>query len=70
MWLIPWTINRGGGVDSGLRVKEIRQTLNLTQEEFAHRIGVTVSTVNRWEKLKSKPHKIIMRTIEELAQTD
>lgn len=53
--------------ESGVRVKEIRQSLNLTQEEFAHRIGVTVSTVNRWEKLKSKPHKVLMRTIENLS---
>ena len=51
----------------GVRVKEVRQTLGLTQEEFAHRIGVTVSTVNRWEKLKSKPHKVLMRTIESMS---
>lgn len=51
----------------GVRVKEVRQTLGLTQEEFAHRIGVTVSTVNRWEKLKNKPHKLLMRTIESMS---
>ena len=30
-------------------IRTLRQQLGMTQEEFAHEIAVTVSTVNRWE---------------------
>jgi DNA-binding transcriptional regulator YiaG len=33
----------------GAVISALRQRLSMTQEEFAHAIGVTVSTVNRWE---------------------
>ena len=29
-------------------VRELRQRLDLTQEQFAQRVGVTYSTVNHW----------------------
>jgi transcriptional regulator with XRE-family HTH domain len=32
-----------------LEVKEMRQRLKLTQAEFARLLGVTVTTVSRWE---------------------
>jgi len=38
----------------------------MTQEQFAAKIGVTFSTVNRWESGKSKPSPLAMRQIEEL----
>lgn len=57
-------------VEHNERVREIRKLLNLTQEEFAHQVGVTVSTVNRWEKKKSTPHKVIMQKIESLVTTN
>ena len=31
-------------------IKKIRTYMNISQKEFAEKIGVTVSTVNRWEK--------------------
>jgi len=31
-------------------IKNIRERLKMTQEEFARRIGVTVTTVSRWER--------------------
>ncbi|PXF57013.1 MAG: hypothetical protein C4B58_11435 [Deltaproteobacteria bacterium] len=40
----------------------------LTQEQFAAKVGVTFSTVNRWEKGKSKPSPLAMRQIEELME--
>jgi len=36
-------------------VRELRSQLGLTQEEFAHAIAVTVSTVNRWENGHANP---------------
>ena len=40
------------------RIKTLRQRMQLTQEDFAHLIGVTFSTVNRWENGKSSPSKL------------
>jgi len=47
-------------------VRELRQTLGLTQEQFAARIGVTFSTVNRWENERGAPSPLAMKQIEEL----
>lgn len=35
-------------------IRQIRQRSLLSQEEFAKRIGVSFTTVNRWEAGKSK----------------
>lgn len=47
-------------------IRKLRATLGLTQEQFATKIGVTYSTVNRWENNKSKPSPLAMQRIEEL----
>ncbi|MEP0897558.1 MULTISPECIES: helix-turn-helix domain-containing protein [Leptolyngbya] len=45
-------------------VRELRQRLGLTQEQFAARLGVTFPTINRWENRHSKPSKMAMLLIE------
>lgn len=45
------------------RIHALRQRLRLTQEDFAHHIGVTFSTVNRWENGKSTPNRIARRLL-------
>ena len=50
------------------RAKIIRRSLGLTQEEFAHAIAVTVSTVNRWENSHAAPSKLAWKVIRELAR--
>jgi putative transcriptional regulator len=45
------------------RIKTLRQRMQLTQEDFAHLIGVTFSTVNRWENGKSTPNRIASRLL-------
>lgn len=47
-------------------VKELRADLGLTQEQFAAKIGVTYSTINRWENNKGKPSHLALRQIEKL----
>ncbi len=51
------------------RVKRLRKTLNLSQEGFAHRIGVSFQTVNRWENRgiepKSKPIRSVIEKLEQ-----
>ncbi len=46
--------------------KKLRAALGLTQEQFATKIGVTYSTINRWENNKSKPSPLALQRIEEL----
>jgi len=50
------------------KIRELRSKLGLTQEQFAAKVGVTFSTVNRWESGKSKPSPLAMRQIEELIE--
>jgi len=40
----------------------------MTQEEFAHSLGITVSTVNRWENGHSEPSKLARAGIVGLAE--
>ena len=51
---------------SGSEIRELRKRLGLTQEEFAHAVAVTFSTVNRWENGHAKPSKLARRAIEAL----
>ena len=45
---------------------EIRKKLQLTQEEFARIVGVTVQSINRWEKNRQKPMKIFVKKMQEI----
>ena len=45
-------------------IKRIRRKAFLTQEEFAKQIGVSYTTVNRWETGKSKPNLKAMKSID------
>jgi len=48
-------------------VTALRQSLSMTQEEFAHAIGVTVSTVNRWENGHVEPSRLARKAMEHLS---
>jgi DNA-binding transcriptional regulator YiaG len=48
-------------------IRSLRQQLGMTQEEFAHEIAVTVSTVNRWENSHAEPSKLAWKAIRALA---
>jgi DNA-binding transcriptional regulator YiaG len=52
----------------GLAISALRRRLSMTQEEFAHAIGVTVSTVNRWENGHIVPSRLARKAMEGLAQ--
>ncbi len=49
-------------------IRDLRTRLGLTQEEFAHAIAVTVSTVNRWENGHATPSKLAWRAIQSLTK--
>lgn len=44
-------------------IKKIRQRSFLTQQNFAKKIGVAFSTVNRWESGRAKPNLKAMKNI-------
>ncbi len=52
----------------GPRVRRLRNALNLTQEDFADGIGVTFSTINKWENGRSVPNRIARRVMLEAAK--
>lgn len=45
------------------KIKKLRYQLGLTQEQFAAVVGVTYSTVNRWENSKGNPSPLAMKQI-------
>lgn len=54
---------------NGSSVKALRLSLALSQERFAHLLGVSLQTVRRWENGMSRPLPIISLKLEELART-
>jgi putative transcriptional regulator len=50
-------------------VKGLRQRLGLTQEQFAHVVGVTFSTVNQWENSRRRPQPFLLKRLLELVAT-
>lgn len=52
---------------SGDSVKRIRKELNLSQAEFAERLGAgSKTTVCRWERGLNKPHILFVEKMKEL----
>jgi putative transcriptional regulator len=39
-------------------VKEVRKQLALSQEDLARELGVSYTTINRWENGQSRPSKM------------
>lgn len=48
----------------GQLIRELRQTLKLTQEEFAAQLRVSFPTINRWENGHATPSPLALRQIE------
>jgi transcriptional regulator with XRE-family HTH domain len=48
-------------------VKEIRRTLDLTQEQLAREVGVSFTSVNHWERGKRRPIPLAVDKLKELA---
>ncbi len=51
--------NSIGGDEMNERLKELRKTLNLTQEEFSLRTGIKRSTLGRYETVSVIPDTIV-----------
>ncbi|MEK7093741.1 MAG: helix-turn-helix transcriptional regulator [Patescibacteria group bacterium] len=44
-------------------ISSARAEAGMTQEEFAHAIGATVSSVNRWERGHIKPSNLARKAV-------
>ena len=49
-------------------IKDLRNRLELTQEQFAQKVGVTYSTINHWENGKRIPQPFLMRRLLEIKE--
>jgi putative transcriptional regulator len=54
--------------DYSKRIKSIRKQLGLSQEELAHKLGVSFTSVNRWENGQTKPSKLAKKQIDLLCK--
>ncbi|WP_035267765.1 helix-turn-helix domain-containing protein [Desulfitibacter alkalitolerans] len=46
-------------------VKEIRRELSISQEQLAHDLNISFSTINRWENGKTSPSKLAKHRLHE-----
>ncbi|MFH1902125.1 MAG: helix-turn-helix domain-containing protein [Candidatus Omnitrophota bacterium] len=51
-----------------LDIKKIRNKLNLTQEQLAYELGVSWTTISRWENDKVKPSPLALKQIQILCK--
>lgn len=55
-------------MEIGVAIKEIRKRSLSSQVDFAQELGVSFSTVNRWEKGKATPNYKALKKIKEFCQ--
>jgi transcriptional regulator with XRE-family HTH domain len=58
----------GTSTDFAALVRNLRDHLGLTQEQFAQQLGVSFSTVNVWENGKREPLPFLRRRLLEMAE--
>ena len=50
----------------GAKLKELRTKREWSQEDLAREIGVSLSTIQRWESKGAKPYRLARRELERL----
>jgi transcriptional regulator with XRE-family HTH domain len=55
---------------NGKQITKAREKLNLSVEELAVKVGVTIKTIYRWEKNKGdkKMHKVFEKKLKQVLQ--
>lgn len=51
-----------------IEIKKVRQNAFLSQQDFAKVLGVSFSTVNRWETGKTRPTYKAMKAIDDFCK--
>lgn len=49
-------------------IRSIRQSMGLTQEQFAGLLGTSFTCVNRWENGRTKPSRLYVREIKSIME--
>ena len=57
-------------MEFGLRLKEIRTSLNISQKELSEKTGLTIRTIQRIENNEVKPSLYSLKVIGEVLKTD
>ncbi len=52
--------------DLSLKIKTLREKRDWSQEDLAREVGVSLSTVQRWEKKGGKPIRLAVRELSRL----
>ena len=55
-------------MDFAEKVKYVRTTLKLSQEDFAHELGVSFATINRWENGSYNPSRLAKKAFEDFCE--
>lgn len=51
-----------------MNIKQLRKKVNLTQEQLANKLGVSWTTISRWENNKTKPSHLAQKEIDRLIE--
>ena len=54
----------------GKKIRELRKKSNLTQKEFADKLGVTYQAVSKWENGKNMPDITLIKEISNIFKVD
>lgn len=57
-------------MEFGLRLKEIRTSLNISQKELSEKTGLTIRTIQRIENNEVKPSLYSLKVLGEVLKTD
>jgi putative transcriptional regulator len=53
-------------VEIAALIREVRRLLQVSQFEFASKVGVSFQSVNRWENKRNRPIPLALKQIERL----
>ena len=51
-----------------MKIKSVRKFIGLSQEAFAQKLGVSFTTINRWENGHVEPNQLARKNIENICQ--
>ena len=57
-----------GANDTAAEIRSLREVLGMTQEQLARAIGVSYSTVSRWETGRGRPSPLAVQRLRELRE--
>ncbi len=52
--------------ETPVNIRRIREAIGSTQEGLARRLGVSLSTISRWEQGRNRPSHLALSSLEQL----